>query len=159
MGRSRFRLFYSLHSAVQETRDILIPRATVLKAALPVLLEWSNGNRQNLIFHHLLVSSVNDTPAEIAALENLISIYTLEPYELRLLRYNGCGLSPYEESPDFENLANRLNSKMHVKVQTSLGSEVRAACGQFIVRDYDELSEIGPIASLSAKFNQEHSAF
>jgi adenine C2-methylase RlmN of 23S rRNA A2503 and tRNA A37 len=155
-GRSRFRLFYSLHSGLQQTRDELIPRAQPLAEALPALISWSHAHRISLIFHHLLVSGVNDTDEEISSLETLIDTYGLTGHELRLLRYNGCGLSPYEESRDFTRVAKRLQARMIVKVQASSGSEVRAACGQFIVKDYDDASELTAIAQKSAELAARH---
>lgn len=67
----------------------------------------------------------------------MIGAHQLTAHELRLLRYNGCGLSEFVESETFAAVASRLAPIMPVKVQVSLGSEQRAACGQFIVRAFD----------------------
>jgi len=133
--RSRFRLFYSLHSAIQESRDKLIPNAMPLDEAIPALLEYSEGNKYNVIFHHMFMDGFNDTDEEIEALIALIEKYELQNYELRILRYNTCEVSTYiHESDNFPNIIKRLMEvHPHIKVQISTGSEVKAACGQFLV--------------------------
>ena len=70
--RSRFRLFYSLHSAIQESRDKLSPNAMALDEAIPALLKYSENNKYNVIFHHMFMDGFNDTEEEINALIELI---------------------------------------------------------------------------------------
>jgi len=136
-NRSRFRLFYSLHSAVQETRDQLIPNAMPIDQAIPALIEYSENNKYNVIFHHMFIDGFNDTDEEVTALIDLIAQYDLDDYELRILRYNTCEVSTFmHESNHFKNIIKRLiNVHPHVKVQISAGSEVKAACGQFLTNN------------------------
>jgi len=136
-SRSRFRLFYSLHSAIQSSRDNLIPNALPLDEAIPALLEYSEDNKHNVIFHHMFMDGFNDTEEEIEALISLIKQYGLDKYELRILRYNTCEVSTYiHESDNFKNIIKRLMEvHPYIKVQISAGSEVKAACGQFLVTD------------------------
>jgi len=133
-NRSRFRLFYSLHSAIQETRDEMIPNAMPLDEAIPALLDYSEDNKYNVIFHHMFIDGFNDTDKEIDALIDLINHYDLQNYELRILRYNTCDVSTYmHESNRFKNIISELiKVHPHIKVQVSAGSEVKAACGQFL---------------------------
>lgn len=136
-ARSRFRLFYSLHSAIQSSRDDLIPNAMPLDKAIPALVEYSENNKYNVIFHHMFMDGFNDSDEEVDALIALIEKYELQNYELRILRYNTCEVSTYiHESDNFKNIIRRLmNAHPHIKVQISAGSEVKAACGQFLVTD------------------------
>jgi len=137
-GRSRFRLFYSLHSAVQQTRNDLVPGATPLAQALPKLLAYSDGGRHNLVFHYMLWEGVNDTEAEVAALIELIERFGLWQHEIRFLRFNGCGVSPLLESTQFDAIARRVAATgIRTKVQASPGREVMAACGMFIITERD----------------------
>jgi len=133
-NRSRFRLFYSLHSAIQETRDQLIPNAMPIDMAIRTLIEYSENNKYNVIFHHMFIDGFNDTDKEIAALINLIERHGLQNYELRILRYNTCEVSTFiHESNQIKDIIKRLiKIHPHVKVQISAGSEVKAACGQFL---------------------------
>lgn len=133
--RSRFRLFYSLHSAIQKTRNYLIPNAMPLNEAIPALIEYSENNKYNIIFHHMFIDGFNDTNEEINALIDLIEKYNLQKYELRILRYNTCEVSTYiHESSKFNNIIKQLvKIHPHIKVQISAGSEIKAACGQFLI--------------------------
>jgi adenine C2-methylase RlmN of 23S rRNA A2503 and tRNA A37 len=136
-SRSRFRLFYSLHSAIQKTRNELIPNAMSIDEALPALIDYSKHNKHNLIIHHMFIDGFNDSDEEIDALIRLIKAYGLHQYELRVLRYNTCEVSTFiHESNRFKDIIKRLHD-VHpfVKVQISAGSEVKAACGQFLVTD------------------------
>lgn len=135
--RSRFRLFYSLHSAIQETRDKLIPNAMPIDEAIPALIEYSENNKYNVIFHHMFIDGFNDTEKEIDALIDLINHYNLQNYELRILRYNTCEVATFlHESNQFKDIIKRLIAvHPHVKVQVSAGSEIKAACGQFLANN------------------------
>lgn len=130
--RSRFRLFYSLHSAVQATRERMVPRALPLAQAIP-LLHRLRDTGVNVLIHQLFVEGLNDSPAEVDALIALMA-REFPRQELRVLRYNHCDRSPYREWPAIdEALARLVDGHPRVKVQVSAGGEVAAACGQFLV--------------------------
>ena len=62
--------------------------------------------------------------------------------ELRILRYNYCIKSLYKESDKFINQIRKLSDNLNfIKVQVSPGTEVSAACGQFIVKDFIRLKK------------------
>ena len=133
-NRSRLRLFYSLHSARQATRDVMIPRALPIVDALDALKAFSDGDRYNLIFHHMFIDGQNDAAEEIEALLALVLAADLTPFEFRILRYNSCSNSPFHETPGFDAIVERIAAEVpRLKVQISTGTEVKAACGQFIV--------------------------
>ena len=136
-NRSRFRLFSPLHSAIQKTPDELIPNAMPIDEAIEALVNYSENNKYNVIFHHMFIDGFNDSDEEVDALIDLINDYDLHNYELRILRYNTCEVSTYmHESSDFKNIIRKLiNVHPHVKVQVSAGSEVKAACGQFLTNN------------------------
>jgi adenine C2-methylase RlmN of 23S rRNA A2503 and tRNA A37 len=128
---SPLRVFYSLHSAVESTRRVLIPTGASINRAIEVLdVLYKSGI--TTIIHHMFFNGVNDTEVEIAYLEELLQ--TLNGIELRILRFNKCEGTNYKESINFYNIVDRLCSKYHnIKVQASPGSEVKAACGQFLL--------------------------
>lgn len=147
VNRSRLRLFYSLHSAVQETRDRMIPRALPLSEALQALKGFSKNDRYNLIFHHMFIAGQNDAPAEVEALLSLVRDAELKPFEFRILRYNACDNSPFHETSGFDAIVERLAAEIpRLKVQISTGTEVRAACGQFIVTQFQPRRALAPAA-------------
>lgn len=129
--RSRFRLFYSLHSAIQATRDKMVPRAMPLSKAVPSLKAFSQMG-PNLLLHQLFVENLNDTQEEVAALQALLA-ENFPAQELRVLRYNFCDRSPFKEWDHIDEAVSRLiGTHKNLKVQVSVGKEVAAACGQFL---------------------------
>ena len=141
--RTRFRLFYSLHSAVQETRDRMIPKAVPIAKAMDELRLLSEEETPpNIIFHHSFIRGENDSQKEIDALLRLFDEAWTKGRELRILRYNHCDASEYYESDEFKGIIAKIAKDIpKLKVQTSLGSEVAAACGQFIVAAYAKPKE------------------
>lgn len=89
--RSSFRLFYSLHSAIQETRDRMAPGTTPLHDAVPLLHQMAFSG-VSVILHHLFVEGLNDRLEEIDALVELLA-RDFSENELRVLRYNFWWLS------------------------------------------------------------------
>lgn len=130
--RSRFRLFWSVHSAVQATRDRMVPGAMPLAEAVPKLREFARMG-PNLLLHQLFVEGLNDTPSEVDALLALLRD-AFPTQELRVLRYNFCDRSPYREWSSIDEAVARIaDQHAALKVQVSAGKEVAAACGQFLV--------------------------
>lgn len=138
INRSPFRVFYSLHSGIQETRDKIIPNALPLEQAISKLKGYTVNNLRNVIFHHMFMEGQNDSEAEVDALLALIDRHGLQQHEFRILRYNHCNDADFGESERFSGIIDRLVGHIpFLKVQISTGTEVRAACGQFIVKQYE----------------------
>lgn len=136
LDRPMVRFFVSLMSAVPETRNFLIPGSRDVIEKLSRLHHFLDGT--GMIVHHLLLEDVNDSEKEIDAVVDLMAT-RLEDCEFRLLRYNHCNGSPFQESSKFDKIAKRLTRDLKkVKVQASPGSEIMAACGQFLVGEIDE---------------------
>ena len=130
--RTPFRLFWSVHSAIQATRDRMVPRAMPIAEALERLKAFSAGG-PNLLLHQLFVEGLNDSPAEVDALLELLATHFPEQ-ELRVLRYNFCDQSPWREWDHIDEAVARIaDAHERLKVQVSAGKEVAAACGQFLV--------------------------
>lgn len=149
VGRTRFRLFFSVHSAIQATRDKMVPGATPLEQALPKLRAFA-ASGPNLMLHQLFVEGLNDTPEEVDALLALLKD-NFPQQELRVLRYNFCDRSPYREWDRIDEAVSRIaDQHAALKVQVSAGKEVAAACGQFLVahpRSLKKRIAITPVAS------------
>lgn len=131
-ARSRFRMFWSVHSAVQSTRDKMVPGAMPLQEALPLLKDFAQAG-PNLLLHQLFVEGLNDSDAEVSALLALLKD-NFPQQELRVLRYNFCDRSPFREWDNIDHAVARIaDNHERLKVQVSAGKEVAAACGQFLV--------------------------
>lgn len=132
-GRTRFRMFYSVHSAIQETREKMVPRAMLIADAVPLLKRFQENGGPNLLLHTVFVEGLNDGADEVDRLIEFLGNHFPEN-ELRVLRYNFCDRSPYREIDHIDRAVSKI-AEHHsaLKVQTSAGKEVAAACGQFLV--------------------------
>ena len=150
--RTPFRLFYSLHSAIQPTRERMVPNAAPLSEAIPKLLALRERG-VNVLLHQLFVEGLNDSLPEVDALVALLS-ESLSDLELRVLRYNFCDRSPYREWTSIDEALSRVaDSHERLKVQISAGSEVSAACGQFLVAVPRSVARRGPAPSASDRID------
>ena len=132
-GRTPFRMFYSVHSAKQETRDKMVPRALPVAQAVELLQRFRTPGGPNLMLHQLFIEDLNDSEDEVTALLHLLK-QEFPGIELRILRYNFCDRSPHREWSNIDYAISRIASEHKaLKVQTSAGKEVAAACGQFLV--------------------------
>jgi len=128
-NRSHVRVFYSLHSLKNEVRKRLIPRTLDLHISLPYLEDL--GKKFNVIYHYMFLEGINDKPEDIDA---LIRYFRAGDKQLRILRYNKCPNSKFDESRNFNNIIKKLLAEIpNLKVQISPGGEVKAACGMFIM--------------------------
>ena len=127
-NRTPFRLFYSIHTLNPIKRDALIPKSL---NPVEVMLQLRDKRIEfNVIFHYMFLDNRNDTENEINDLINYIG-----SKELRILRYNDCAESEFKETKEkkFKNIVKKLVDRgLNVKIQVSPGSEIQAACGQFI---------------------------
>lgn len=138
LRRNRFRLFFSIGSAIQENRDVIIPNATSLTDVVELIKEYEQQGKFPVIFHHLLVNDMNNATKDVDALIAFLKD-DFSHNELRILRYNSCLDKSMKESDFFVEQIRRLSDEINfIKVQISPGTEVSAACGQFIVKKWEK---------------------
>jgi len=128
----QFTLAVSLHSAVQSTRDRLMPGVrnqpvTALRSELINYIAVS-GRRPTLEF--ALLQGVNDTPHE---LDSLIDFCTELTCHINLIPANPVLGGPYR--PSSVNKVSAIESALkkagiQVSVRTERGADIDAACGQ-----------------------------
>lgn len=125
------RFFYSLMGTNDKTRPKIIPKSSYIIEDFNTLeLLYNKGVK--IILHHLFIDGINDSPNDIKDLISLCNGFPM--YELRVLRYNKCDKSKFQESSRFMEIIEQLNSSVpNLKFQISTGSEIKAACGQFIM--------------------------
>lgn len=130
--RTDVRVFYSLHSMKDDVRRVLIPKTLDTSVAL-VYLD-TMADHYNVIYHCMFLNGCNDTYNDIALLLQLFQESDTNK-QLRILRYNQCDKSRYIESLMFDKIIERLYKHIpkKLKVQASPGSEISAACGQFLM--------------------------
>jgi len=125
-------LAISLHSALDEERDILVPinRKYPLKVLRECLDLYPLPHQRHITLEYLMLDGVNDRKEDLLA---LIKFVNSERERVNLIRFNPYPGSPYKgSSTDHMNVfAQGLISKgIRATVRRSRGQDIMAACGQ-----------------------------
>jgi len=128
----QFTLAVSLHSAIQETRDRLMPgvRALSLPVLREALIDYADKTRRRPSLEYALIGGVNDGPAELRA---LVAFSRGMLIHVNLIAINPVAESGFDRAPA-ERLAAFEHSLRDAGVEVSMraerGSDIDAACGQ-----------------------------
>lgn len=128
----RFNLAVSLHSAVNATRDRIMPvnRAYPLPQLAEAIKYFVDKTGTRPTFEYLLLRDVNDSLEDAKALAQFCRQF---PVKINIIEYNEVDNAPYRHSPDTHRDAfvRFLESKnIVVNVRRSKGRDIDAACGQ-----------------------------
>lgn len=131
-GKPKWKLAVSLHSAIEETRNKIMPFTkkfplVELKAAL---LHWYAQTQSKITFEYVVWESINDNQNEIDA---LVKFCLDVPSKVNLIEYNPIDESDFHQAS--EGAVNRYiealeQHKIPVTVRRSRGKDIDAACGQ-----------------------------
>lgn len=128
----QFTLAVSLHSAIQSTRNQLMPG--VKKYTLPrlheALQEYTEKTGRRPTYEFAMIEGINDTNPEMEALCDFCE-GTL--CHVNLIQLNNIPDSPFKPSPikKVEELQRRLQTRgVETTIRNSRGSDIDAACGQ-----------------------------
>ena len=132
----QFTLAVSLHSAIQETRDALMPgaRSWPLDSLRTALTDYATATRRRPSLEYALIDGRNDDDAHLEALCAWcsgmlchVNLITLNPLDGDAT----AGAEPMRPSPHLEKFRRTLESRgIETSVRTSRGSDIAAACGQ-----------------------------
>lgn len=128
----KIELAISLHSAIQEKRETIIPFAKKyqLDELLGALKYYTQNTQQQITFEYLMLKRINDQTEDAKALIRLASLINVK---INLIRYNNVDTISYCSSEEEQlNIFRNLLVKKHlnVKVRQSRGKDIDAACGQ-----------------------------
>ena len=128
----RFNLAVSLHTAIDEKRNKIIPinkkhNLDQLKEAL-IYYHKETGNR--IIFEYLMLGGFNDDLSDARALADFCRNF---PVKVNLIEYNPIGKDAFQKSKEqnmeeFKDFLEQRN--MVVTIRRSRGSDIDGACGQ-----------------------------
>jgi 23S rRNA (adenine2503-C2)-methyltransferase len=129
---ARFNLGISLHTAIDEKRNKIIPvnkkyNLEQLKESL-IYYHKQTGNR--IIFEYLMLGNFNDSQKDAQALADYCKNF---PVKVNLIEYNPVGKDQFQKSTDqkMEEFKGLLESRnMVVTIRRSRGSDIDGACGQ-----------------------------
>lgn len=134
----QFTLAISLHSAVQGTRNQLMPG--VKKYTLPRLHEaiqlYVEKTGRRPTYEFAMIDGINDTNPEMQA---LIDFCAGTLCHVNLIQLNNIPDSPFRPSPieKVETLQRRLTMhRVETTIRNSRGSDIDAACGQLKQRRF-----------------------
>lgn len=128
----KFHLAVSLHSAIQETREKIMPFAK--NFTLPDLREsleyWYSKTKRRITYEYIVWKDINDNPEAIDA---LIKFCKYVPCKVNLIEYNAIDDPRFQQaSPEMiQSYIDKLEENhIPVTVRRSRGKDIDAACGQ-----------------------------
>lgn len=137
----RVQLAVSLHAAVQEIRERLMPVAKThsLVELSVALQDYHAITSGRITFEYVMLNGVNDGEAEVRALARFCKSF---PVKINLISYNNVAESDFQSSDlkKIRTFAQYLTDKnILVQVRKSRGADIDAACGQLAQRKLKEL--------------------
>ena len=128
----QFTLAVSLHSAVQETRDALMPgvRGFGLEALRAALMDYTVKTGRRVSLEFALIAGENDTDEELSA---LVEFARGMLCHVNLIPINPVEDTGFERSGDVRvrDFVNALSDAgVEATVRAERGSDIEAACGQ-----------------------------
>jgi len=125
-------LAISLHSAIDEKRDTLVPinRKYNLQELRDCLNAYSVQKQRHITLEYVLLDGINDQQEDLNA---LIEFVNPERERINLIQFNAFPGSPYKGTPknNMREFAQELIFKgIRATVRRSRGDDIMAACGQ-----------------------------
>ena len=128
----KFKLAVSLHSAIEETRNAIMPFSISfpLKSLQESIQYWYSKTKERVTYEYVVWKDINDMPEEIDA---LVRFCKHTPSKVNLIEYNPVGNEDFIQADEeaIEGYVKAL-SKHHIPVtnRRSRGKDIDAACGQ-----------------------------
>ena len=128
----KVNLALSLHSAIEETRNMIMPfsKKFSLIEIKDSLIYWYSRTKRKITFEYIVWKDINDSIEHINALVNYSKSI---PSKVNLIEYNSIGDNSFQSAnPNIINLYKDLleKNKITVTVRRSRGKDIDAACGQ-----------------------------
>ena len=128
----KFNLAVSLHSAIQETREKIMPFAksftlTDLKESLEY---WYEKTAKQITYEYVVWNGINDQKQDVAA---LITFCSYVPCKVNIIEYNPIddGMFQQADNKALDLYISMLEkARIPVTVRRSRGKDIDAACGQ-----------------------------
>lgn len=128
----KFKLAVSLHSAIEEIRNEIMPFTknfplTELKEALQY---WYSKTKSRVTYEYVIWEGINDDQSSIDA---LVKFSKYVPCKINLIEYNSIGDENFRQasSEAIDNYIKALEREnIVIKVRRSRGKDIDAACGQ-----------------------------
>ena len=128
----QFTLAVSLHSALQDTRDIIMPGVVhqPLDVLHNALVQYQKETHRRVTFEYLLIAGVNDTRNHREALIKYCSNLVCHINLIRLNPVSGSPLQPSSVNKTEKFAAALTEAGIETTLRRSRGSDIDGACGQ-----------------------------
>jgi 23S rRNA (adenine2503-C2)-methyltransferase len=128
----KFHLAVSLHSAIQETREQIMPfaKSFTLEDLRESLIYWHEKTGKKVTYEYIVWDGINDSNDDIDA---LVDFCKAIPCKVNIIEYNPIDDGEFQQAPStsIDNYINRLErNRISVTVRRSRGKDIDAACGQ-----------------------------
>lgn len=128
----KFHLAVSLHSAIQEKREQIMPFAKnfTLVDLRESLEYWYEKTNRKITYEYIVWKDINDKREDIEA---LVHFCKAVPCKVNLIEYNPIGEDDFKQAPAaiIDNYIKTLEYyHIPVTVRRSRGKDIDAACGQ-----------------------------
>lgn len=128
----KFKLAVSLHSAIQETRESIMPfaKSFTLGDLKEALQYWYSKTKSKVSYEYVVWKGINDQQEDIDA---LIKFCAYVPCKINLIEYNPIGDDEFMQADNeaIDRYISALeNTRIPVTVRRSRGKDIDAACGQ-----------------------------
>ncbi len=128
----QFTLAVSLHSAVQSTRDRIMPgvRRWPLARLREVLIDYTDFTGRRPTLEYAVIEGTNDTPAEVAALASFARGWMSHVNLIPVNPVDGTSAVRPTHSRMHEVAAALRAAGVETSIRTERGADIAAACGQ-----------------------------
>ena len=128
----KFKLAVSLHSAIEETRNRIMPfsKSFPLTDLRDALQYWYSKTKSRITFEYVVWKGINDDKASIEA---LVKFCKQMPSKVNLIEYNPIDDGEFQQADNqaIEEYIKALErNDITVVVRRSRGKDIDAACGQ-----------------------------
>ena len=128
----KFNLAVSLHSAIQETREQIMPfaKSFTLQNLQESLEYWYSNTKKKITYEYVVWKGINDKDEDIKA---LVRFCKYVPCKVNLIEYNPIDDGDFQQADDdaIQKYIQQLESnRIPVTVRRSRGKDIDAACGQ-----------------------------
>jgi len=128
----RFNLALSLHAAIDQERDKIMPinETNTLDILEDAIAYFYQKTKNRISYEYIAFNGVNVSIEDAKALAKRCKRY---PVRVNIIEYNSIGLGDFEKAneDDIDKFAQYLRSqKVMVTVRRSRGKDIDAACGQ-----------------------------
>jgi len=128
----KFNLAVSLHSAIQETREQIMPFAKnfTLEDLKTSLEYWYAKTKKIITYEYIVWEGINDKEEDIKA---LVKFCKYAPCKVNIIEYNPIDDGEFQQADSAAidlYIAHLEKNKIPVTVRHSRGKDIDAACGQ-----------------------------